>query len=118
MKVIVIADDDNSRLRLKRLLESNGFEVITYTWFLKAIDNLDEIEPDLIIISAIDFPRHWKMLPSLLSVLESKKNTKLVLYISDEFDKFDLEKAGFLGINCIFPANLSDNDIVRGIKQL
>ncbi|MDR1588437.1 MAG: hypothetical protein LBS57_13370, partial [Treponema sp.] len=34
-------------------------EIIHYSQALKAMDNIEEINPDAIIISACDFPRHW-----------------------------------------------------------
>jgi hypothetical protein len=41
-------------------------DCIRYSSPLKALDNIDEITPDKIIINTIDFPRQWKVIAAFL----------------------------------------------------
>ncbi len=66
MKAILISEMLESSQELKPFLKGYDFDLIHYRTPLKAMDNLEEISPDAIIINTIDFPRHWKVL-SLIS---------------------------------------------------
>jgi hypothetical protein len=59
--LMVVASDETSEL-LSLYIKPLGFDLIRYRYVLKAMDNLDEIEPDAVIMSAHDFPRHWQIL--------------------------------------------------------
>ncbi|AFG37531.1 hypothetical protein [Spirochaeta africana] len=41
-------------------------QIIHYEHAVKAMDNLSEIQPDVVVVSAHDFPRHWKALYMIL----------------------------------------------------
>jgi hypothetical protein len=59
--LMVVASDETSEL-LSLYIKPLGFDLIRYRYVLKAMDNLDEIEPDAVIMSARDFPQHWQIL--------------------------------------------------------
>ncbi len=62
MKALLIVDDQNVIDEISDYLKQKNYEVIIYHWLLKAMDNIEEIAPDLIIINAVEYPRHWKAL--------------------------------------------------------
>ena len=100
MKAILICEDKIISDNLKQIILESGAEVITYNWFLKAIDNLDEIDPDFIIINTHEYPRHWKFLAQYLSAFENKK-IELYLYSTIQLSEEDEKKATCLGIKDI-----------------
>ena len=40
MKALLIADDDDVIKKIQTALSDDGFDVITYRWLLKALDNI------------------------------------------------------------------------------
>ena len=78
MKAVLICEDNEKLNKIFPLLQTKGYDLIVYKWFLKAMDNLEEIKPDLVILSAKDFPRHWKTLVGFLQGVDS--NTKIYLF--------------------------------------
>ena len=95
MKALVISDDDKSLGVIDSILQTNGIDSINYKWLIKALDNVEEIRPDLIIINVLDYPRHWKTLAQFVrSTFED--SIKILLYvpesfISDEYKKKAME---------------------------
>ena len=102
MKALIIADDEVVIRRVSAMAESSGYDVIVYRWFLKALDNMEEVAPHLVIISIIDYPRHWKTLAQFAS--GSNFRTTIILYTSGSLSAEETEKAAQLGIRGTFPS--------------
>ena len=102
MKALIIADDEVVIRRVSATAESSGYDVIVYRWFLKALDNMEEVAPHLVIISIIDYPRHWKTLAQFAS--GSNFRTTIILYTSGSLSAEETEKAAQLGIRGTFPS--------------
>ena len=66
---------------------------------MKALDNIEEIDPDLIFINATEYPRHWKILSQYVKGID--KNPKVVLFSSLPLSDEDREKAECLQIDSI-----------------
>jgi hypothetical protein len=62
MKLLLVLGSDETGNLISSYVEPLGFNLIRYRHVIKAMDNVDEIDPTGIIISARDFPRHWKVL--------------------------------------------------------
>lgn len=62
MKALIISDDKEVIKTFEEFLAKKNVEIITYSWFLKALDNIEEIKPDMLIINGEEYPRHWKIL--------------------------------------------------------
>lgn len=110
MKVVLIAESEDTINEYSAFLEEAGADVITYRWFLKALDNLTEIQPHIIIVSALDFPRHWK---TIFTHIEAGafKNQPLVYLITDpSFTASEKKKAMYLGAQDIFLSPLTSRD--------
>ena len=84
MKALLISDNENITSPLDSFLKQNGYDTIIYTWLLKALDNVEEIKPDLIILSAEEYPRHWKTLIQFSKSSIGSQNVKIILIISDK----------------------------------
>ena len=102
MKTLIISNDDKIINFFSDNLISKGYDVIEYRWLMKALDNLEEIKPEIIIVSSSEYPRHWKTLASFLQSGLSGKNVKLYLYTDKAFDSEDDKKARALGVKRIF----------------
>lgn len=106
MKVLIISEDENVLYFIDSELKKMNIDSIKYKWFLKALDNIEEISPDIIVINALDYPCHWKVLAQFV-----RNNThfspKIILYIPENFSSAENDKAKELGIKSLF-SNLND----------
>lgn len=102
MKALLIADDDTVISKIKSKLTDDGFDVITYKWLVKALDNVEEIAPEVIIISASSYPRHWKTLVQFVQSGIEGFVPKVILYCEREFNEDDEKKSEALNIAGIF----------------
>lgn len=105
MAAIVISNDAMFISRISPVLENSGHHVIQYKWFLKALDNLLEIGPDIIVINAMEYPRHWKVLISHTAALYENSlltiKPRFILFGNNEMSKKDIEHAKTLGVSGI-----------------
>lgn len=102
MKALLIADDEKAITNISEVLKSAGYDVIVYKWLLKAMDNLEEIKPHLIVISTKDYPRHWKTLAQYASGINSDYKPELILYAEEPLSEDELKKAETLRVRGIF----------------
>lgn len=107
MKALVIADRDAPVVAIARYLEPAGFDMIRYRSAVKALDNIEEIAPDAVFISAGDFPRHWKAIVQFIRADTGKDRTVVVLLASDRFTEDDADKALHIGVQAIVGEDLS-----------
>lgn len=100
MKALLISDNENITSPLDSYLKQNGYDTIIYTWLLKALDNVEEISPDLSIVSVSDYPRHWKTFAQFVLSGIGNAKSNIILYtpetISDE-EKNKISQLGILG---------------------
>jgi DNA-binding response OmpR family regulator len=101
MKLLLILGSDESAELIFRCVRPLGFEVIRYHHVLKAMDNVDEIDPAAIIISARDFPRHWKILVQFVRSQRPKESCPIIILKGDNFPLEESSQAFFLGVSGI-----------------
>jgi hypothetical protein len=111
MKTILVMENQETQNRIKGSLGPLGFDFISYQNPVKALDNLDEIKPDLIIFSAEDFPRHWKPFLSFYRIQKSKEEGVFILLIGEEFPEEEAEKATVLEINGMIESSLDQGSL-------
>lgn len=97
MKAVLICEDNDKLNTIFPVIQGKGYDLIVYKWFLKAMDNLEEIKPDLVILSAQEFPRHWKTLVGFLQGVDC--NTKIYLFEAQNIA--DSEKEKIKAFNCV-----------------
>lgn len=112
MKLIYLAKETYSN-RLKSVFRSNNIETIHYRNPLKAIDNLNEIEPALLYMVKDDFPRFWKIV--LSGIRENFNNSDVGFYLMGSMDKDESEAFSYLKGNL----NLEDEEgFINVLKDL
>lgn len=118
MKILLVSERDELKGYIRRNFMPRGAEIIQYYNPIKAMDNLDEIEPDVVLFSALDFPRHWK--PFLVFLRDSKAREQCVFVIltGDEFDHEEADKAQTLQVNGIVHERLQDQRELARLKEL
>ncbi|MBQ9239437.1 MAG: hypothetical protein IJ191_09050 [Treponema sp.] len=97
MKALIISDDDTVIDATVKTLAGLGYDSIVYRWLLKALDNVEEIAPALIVISECDYPRHWK---TFVAHVKSTTDTPptVILFTQEQLSEEERKKAAALGI--------------------
>jgi len=108
MKALLVVEDDKIAEIARFYLRPLGFEAVRYRNPLKALDNLDEIEPNAIVVSARDFPRHWKVIAQVARTMWSKDKCVIVLLKGDLFPFEEAAKAAHIGVNGVVRDDLDD----------
>lgn len=109
MKVLLICERETVKDRLVNALSRYDVEVIWYRDPIKAMDNIDETDPDTIALSTADFPRHWKVFLAFLLGTYAKA-VPVFLLIDDTFDQEERSKAEVLGIQGVFHEDLATDE--------
>ena len=98
MKALVISDRQEITDYVNPLLINKSFDLIHYKSILKALDNIEEIQPDIIILSASEFPRHWKTLVGFVQSGIGGNEVKVYLCDKEPLSGEDNKKALELGV--------------------
>ena len=98
MKALLISDRSEIIDFVTPLLKAKSFDLIHYRWIIKALDNIEEIQPDVIVLSAMEYPRHWKTLAGFVQSGIGGNDVKMYLYDTEPLSKEDRDKACDLGI--------------------
>ncbi len=109
MKLLLILASDEIHETIATCVKPLGFELIRYKHVLKAMDNIDEIDPTGIIISAEDFPRHWKTVVQFVRAERPKETTPIVILRGNNFPLEETSKAFYLGVSGIVSENLNES---------
>lgn len=100
MKILLITEDE-ILISSCRKLENKETSLIVYRWFMKAMDNLEEIQPDYIIVNCEEYPRHWKIASVFANCGLFCRKIPVLLYSSNEFNDEEYSKTKALGISAI-----------------
>lgn len=106
MKALIVAETDNPVRTIAGYVTPLGFDVIRYRSAVKALDNIEEIMPDAVFISATDFPRHWKTLSQFIRSDTGKDATLIILLANERFTADDADKAATIGVQAIIGEDL------------
>ena len=109
MKALIISEDEKVYSSLNESLRKAGYDTIIYKWLLKALDNIEEIQPDCIVVSSSEYPRHWKTLVQFVKSGIGGDNVDIYLYEPNPISQEDQEKAKILGITGYFESLESFN---------
>ena len=115
MKALLISDDESIVTPLDSYLKNHQFDTIIYKWLIKALDNIEEIKPDLIVISAAEYPRHWKTLVQFVKSAIGGDNVKIFLYEPSPLSDEDKLKAKKLQVS--YFATLEETDLKKLISS-
>ncbi|MCR5046679.1 MAG: hypothetical protein K6A42_08885 [Treponema sp.] len=98
MKALLIAEEEEILKPLKAAIQKSGAETIVYRWLLKALDNVEEIAPDVVVISTAEYPRHWKTFVQFTKSGIGGVVPKVILYNSRPMNDDEKSKARSLGV--------------------
>ncbi|MDR2924251.1 MAG: PilZ domain-containing protein [Treponema sp.] len=104
--LLVFAADENCNI-ISRSISPLGFEMIRYRQVLKAMDNIDEINPSAIVVSARDFPRHWKFLVQFVRAERANEICPIVILKGGNFSTEEMTSAYFLGVSGVIDDSLN-----------
>jgi hypothetical protein len=118
MKLLLIfAADDNCNI-ISGCIRPLGFEMIRYRQVLKAMDNIDEINPSAIVMSARDFPRHWKFLVQFVRTERANEICPIVILKGGNFSTEEMTSAYFLGVSGIIDDSLNSPAELSRLKNI
>jgi hypothetical protein len=115
MKLLAVLGSDDGWDQITHSLKPLGFELIRYRHVLKAMDNIDEVDPAAVIISAQDFPRHWKALVQFVRNERSREICPIIVLAGPLFSDTEASHALYLGANGVvkndFPGALEEEQL-------
>ncbi len=119
MTRLLVADDSETvLLMLQRRLEMEGYEVVTATDGVEALERLRELgakEPDVILLDAM-MPN--KSGTEVLEEIRGEGSTIPVLMISAHLDAQEPERMRKLGANDIVPKPFEWEDLIGKIEEV
>jgi hypothetical protein len=118
MKALVIVENNDVARLVDFVTHPLGIDIIRYNDPLKALDNLEEIRPDAIVMSAQDFPRHWKSIVVNIRASRPKGECAVILLKGDWFPFEEAAKAAHLGVNGVVRENLTDKTERSRFQQI
>ena len=119
MILLVISGSEERFDTLSKHVKPLGFDLVHYSHVQKALDNFKEINPRALIVSAQDFPRHWKVVVQFVRCERIKEVCPIYLFTGPGFTTEDKTKASFLGVNHHLEENFDDlNEIVNFLEML
>ena len=117
MNIMLVSADPIDRNHLEKALAQAGRlagNIFHYLHPLKAIDNLEELSPNLIFWNATSFPRHWKTLTSIYA----SGGEALLLFANSPLDAKEVDKATALHVAGIADKGLTSTEAQQLIAQL
>ena len=118
MKLLLVLGDEDTYKLITRYVKPLGFELIRYTHVLKAMDNIDEIDPQAIIISARDYPRHWKIMAKFVRNERGKDACPFIVLKGKNFPIEEASKASFLGVSGLVSETLDNSAEVSRLQGI
>jgi DNA-binding response OmpR family regulator len=118
MKLLLVLGSDDTYDLISVYLRPLGFDLIRYQHAVKAMDNIDEADPAGIIISAEDFPRHWKVLVQFVRAERSKDDCPIIVLKGGNFSMEETSKAFYLGVNGIVSEDLNNSVEIDRLQSI
>ncbi|TVQ27559.1 MAG: hypothetical protein EA382_03425 [Spirochaetaceae bacterium] len=118
MRILLVCERDEIKTTIRRHFMPRGAEIIQYYNPIKAMDNLDEVDPDVVLFSAQDFPRHWKPFLIFLRNSRAREQCVFVLLRGGDFNADEADKAQALEVNGIMWEQLEDRHELVRLKEL
>lgn len=118
MLLIYIGEDESVKGYLEYHLAMMGYKIIQYKNPLKAIDNIEELLPDVVLFCATDFPRHWKPFLQIYRQYMDRDKGVFLLSAGADFSSEEAAKAEFLKVNGIIEDSLDSDITVNQLKGI
>ncbi|MDR1469456.1 MAG: PilZ domain-containing protein [Spirochaetaceae bacterium] len=118
MKLMMVLGVGNLYAKLNEILRSLAVETIVYRHIQKAMDNIEEVNPDVIIIDAGPFPRHWKSFVQFIRKTGQGKQCPVILIKGENFSSEEHDKAVFLGVDAVVSETLTGKGEIASIQSI
>jgi len=118
MKFMLVSESTTLKPFLQKHFAMQQAEVIHYDNPIKAMDNLDEVDPSVVLFSATDFPRHWKPFLIFLRNTYGRHESVFILLIGESFSEEEAAKAEHLEVNAVVDEDLSNQRAVERIRGI
>ena len=118
MKLLLISQDDYIHQIMDISYGSRNVALLYYRNPIKAIDNLEELSPDIIIFSAEDFPRHWKPFIRLYREYRDRNEGIFILLTGDLFPEEEIAKATHLEVNGLVNISYDNTEFIDNLDEL
>lgn len=118
MKILLIADDDTLKKKISEHFKPKGYSIIHYKNPLKGMNNFIEIEPEFVLFSSTDFPRHWKIANYFLKQDIPSIHPVFILMVDSEFPMEEVCKGVYLGVDAIISDDYEGDDYLHHLDHL
>ncbi|MDA3850866.1 MAG: hypothetical protein PF447_06305 [Spirochaetaceae bacterium] len=118
MNILLISEDNQVKESLESYFDNYGLDIIHYLNARKALDNLEEINPAIILFNAVDYPRHWKVALRSYREMKDYHQGLFVLLINDKFHEEEAMKASWLGVNGLIILEELEMDHFKRLYQI
>jgi DNA-binding response OmpR family regulator len=117
--ILMLVKEDAALVReLAPTLSSWGIDLVHYRQPLKALDNLAETNPTIILYDWVDFPRHWKIMIKYIREEFPKDEKIFLLFGTAQPPLEEANKALFLGVNGLFYHDGNAQKLARKIREV
>lgn len=117
MKALLISDRKEIIDFVTPKIKARGFDLIHYRWIIKALDNIEEIQPDVIVLSAGEYPRHWKTLAGFVQSGIGGNDVKVYLFETNPLSEEDEKKAEGLGVFSFVESFTTPKEIISDVTE-
>ena len=118
MKLLLVVGADETFNNISLYVKPLGFELIRYSHVHKAMDNIDEIDPNAIVISARDFPRTWKTMVQFVRSERAKDVCPIIILKGDKFPVEESSKASYLGVSGIVTEAMDNSTEISRLQGI
>jgi CheY-like chemotaxis protein len=118
MKLMMTLGVETVYAKLEEILKPLAIETIIYRHIQKAMDNVEEIDPDVIIIDAGAFPRHWKSFVQFIREAGQQKHCPVILIKGKNFSSVEKNKAVFLGVDAVVSESFSEKGETANVLSI
>jgi hypothetical protein len=118
MKLLLVMGNDDTFNSVSLHAKALGFELIRYNHIVKAMDNIDEIDPSALIISAKDFPRHWKVMTQFVRYERAKESFPIIILKGANFPTEETSKTSFLEIGGLITEPLDNPEEIENLRGI
>ena len=118
MILMLVKDETPWAADLGKHLAAYGISVVHYLHPLKALDNLEETHPSIVLYDLQDFPRHWKILVKYLREDHTKDEVIFLLVSNGPPALEEANKALYLGVNGILQYHGDAEALTQNIREV
>lgn len=118
MMMMLVSETQDKSEDIIKVFRDKAMDIIHYSSPMKALDNLREIAPDAVLLDAVDFPRHWKVITQYLRYDTSKNDVVVILIVNNLFSALDMDKAIKVGVQGIINVESSYEGVVKQAQDI